>query len=120
METYTQNGTQPLVSVIVPTKNRPYNLDEALQSISGQTYKNIEVIIINDGGEDVEHVFSRFRDKLRIICKKLQEGKGPSAARNCGLREARGKYVHVQSPGNACLDVCKTIRECEGQLLDSG
>jgi spore maturation protein CgeB len=86
-------GLQTLVSIVLPTKDRPQFLKEALQSISGQTYGNIEVIVVNDGGEDVENVLSQFMDKLKIIYKKNHERKGPAAARNLGLREARGKYI---------------------------
>lgn len=46
----------PLISVITPTYNRPYVLGELLESLSRQTYRNMEIIIINDHGVDIKFV----------------------------------------------------------------
>ncbi len=51
----------PLVSVIIRTKDRPALLSEALNSVKHQTYKNIEVVVVNDGGEDIEAVLDEYR-----------------------------------------------------------
>jgi len=86
------NERKPLVTVIVPTKNRSHFLAEALESILNQTYKNFEVIVVNDGGKDVSELLSKFKDK-RIRYIQHETSKGPAAARNCGLKVATGEYI---------------------------
>lgn len=56
----------PMVSVLVPTFNRPRYLSEALASALHQSYRNLQVIVINDGGEDVSDIVNSFNDQ-RII-----------------------------------------------------
>ncbi len=58
IDDYSMNEAKnsPLVSIIVRTKNRPVLLAEALQSIAEQTYPKIEIIVVNDGGDDVSEV----------------------------------------------------------------
>jgi len=89
------SGTQGrrLVSVIVPTRNRPETLGEALQSIAAQTYSPIEVVVVNDGGRDVQDVISRYSSKCSLNYIPLENNKGRSAARNIAIRAARGHYV---------------------------
>ncbi len=82
----------PLFSIIVPTRNRPEWLREALRSIQQQTVANFEVLVVNDGGQDVSHVVASLQDsRFRYIA--LPERRGLAAARNRGLEEARGRYV---------------------------
>ena len=83
----------PMVSVIVPTYNRPHMLSEALKSIVSQTYKNYEIIVINDGGEDVEKVVANFNDRGCTSYVKHGKNRGLAAARNTGIKIAKGKYV---------------------------
>ena len=83
----------PMVSVIVPTYNRPHMLSEALKSILAQTYQNYEIIVINDGGEDVEKVVSNFNEKGCTSYVKHGRNRGLAAARNTGIKVAKGKYV---------------------------
>ncbi len=78
------------VSVIVPTYNRPELLRRALESIAKQTYKNIEIVVVNDGGVDVLDVVSQFENVVYI---SKQENKGLPVARNTGIRSATGKYI---------------------------
>lgn len=82
----------PLVSVIIPTYNRPHLLSEALKSVLNQTFSNFEAIIINDAGEDVQELVNSFRDD-RIIYLKHSKNRGLPATRNSGIRIARGKYI---------------------------
>ena len=83
-----------LVSVIVPVYNSEKFLQEALKSIREQTYSNIEVLMIDDGSTDASpHIcddFAREDERFRVI---HQENKGPSAARNRGIDEAKGEYI---------------------------
>ena len=91
---------QPLVSVIVPTFERPEWLERALRSVLAQTHPHVEVIVVNDGGAPVEHVVrkvaaaasaSAFDRDVHYV--RLARNLNRSAARNAGLRLARGKYV---------------------------
>ncbi len=83
-----------LVSIIVPTYNRPEKLWEALDSIARQSYPNFEVIVVNDGGRDVSQVIKPFQKKniqLRYVVHP--ENRGAGAARNTGMKLASGKYI---------------------------
>lgn len=88
-----------LVSVIVPTYSRPINLLRAINSILEQTYKNIEIIVVDDNGIgskeqlDTENILSEYiKDKKVIYCPHEVNMNG-SAARNTGLKIAKGKYI---------------------------
>ena len=86
-------GEQPLVSVIVPTYNRPDDLARALQSIVSQDYPNLEIIVINDAGADVEQVVSPFGKQRSLTYLRMENNQGAGAARNAGFQAARGKYI---------------------------
>ncbi len=83
---------QPLVSIIIPTFNRPRLLAEALKSVSEQTYPHYEAIIINDAGQDVQSIVEDLHDS-RFIYLSHPINKGLPAARNTGLRRAKGKFI---------------------------
>jgi glycosyltransferase involved in cell wall biosynthesis len=90
---YNRSEPEPVVTVIVPTCNRPDMLVVALNSIFTQTYENYEVVVVNDGGEDVAHIIAPFEKLGCITCIRTKTRKGPAAARNLGLQKARGKYI---------------------------
>jgi glycosyltransferase involved in cell wall biosynthesis len=87
----------PLVSVIVPTLNRPVELGQALASISAQQgvdLSDLEVIVVNDGGTPVEAVIAEVRDqRLPVTAVTHPRWLGLPSARNTGLDRARGRYV---------------------------
>lgn len=82
---------EPLVSVIIPTYNRPQAVEHAIRSFMAQTYPHFEIIVINDGGTDVTAAVSAVADR-RVRCLNKPHG-GLASARNWGLREAHGEYV---------------------------
>ena len=84
--------SQALVSVIIPTYNRSSYLKQSIQSVLAQTYQNFEILVINDGGEDVLHIIESINDS-RIKYINHKKNKGVSAARNSGLKNAKGKYI---------------------------
>lgn len=85
------SGDDPRISVIIPTYNRAHCVGEAIKSVLDQTYKNFEIIVVDDGSTDnTEEVLATFGDKIRVI---RQENRGVSAARNAGIREARGEWL---------------------------
>ncbi|ADI85775.2 glycosyltransferase [Geobacter sulfurreducens] len=83
--------SKPLVSVIVPTYNRPDMLPDTLRSILAQTYVNIEIIVINDAGQDVEQLVKEVAPGAFYICH--ERNKGLAGARNTGINHAQGKYI---------------------------
>ena len=83
----------PKVSVIVPTHNRPDRLEETLRSILAQTLQDAEIIVVNDNGIDVGHVVARCRGGMEIVHLRHNANRGLAAARNTGLRHARGRYI---------------------------
>src|SRR5258707_1636701 len=84
---------RPLVSAIVATYNRADVVSQAIESILGQTYENLEVIIVDDGSTDgTVEVLERFGSRLRIL---RQQNAGPSAARNRGIAAARGEIISL-------------------------
>jgi len=82
----------PLVSIIIPTYNRPDLLFNAIESVINQLYTNIEIIVVNDAGEDVSHIIDAFAD-TRVRYFTHEENQKISAARNTGLMHAKGKYI---------------------------
>ncbi len=85
----------PLVSVITRTQNRPEFLREAIRSVAGQTYTNIELIVVNDGGEDVHTLVKE--ESIGAIQKfhyqSVEKPTGRSYAANQGLKLCTGKFI---------------------------
>jgi glycosyltransferase involved in cell wall biosynthesis len=84
----------PLVSVVIPAHNAARYIEETLESALGQTYRNLEVIVVDDGstdttGEIVERS-TRSDDRVRLIRTKNQ---GVAAARNTGIAATTGVYI---------------------------
>lgn len=79
---------EPLFSVVITTYNRPGMLDSCLSSFDNHTYKNLELLVVNDGGEPVEHVVAKY-PRARLVNR---ENGGPIRAGNTGVRAARGEY----------------------------
>lgn len=88
-----------LVSVIIPTYSRPDNIVRAIESVLAQTYKPIEIIIIDDNGVDTSYqkqTENVLRDYLRddkILYIKHEINKNGSAARNTGFKASKGAFV---------------------------
>src|SRR4051794_36269759 len=83
----------PLVSVVIPAFNRAFILPEALDSVLAQTFKDFELIVVDDGStDDTEEVLRPYVER-RGVRFLPQANQGPAAARNRGIEAARGKYV---------------------------
>jgi len=86
----------PTVSIIIPTYNRGHLLGRAIQSVLAQTYQDFELIIVDDGSTDeTEKLVKSFNSEM-IRYIRHRENKGPSAARNIGIRVAKGDYIAFQ------------------------
>ena len=85
----------PLISVIIPVYNVEQYLEECVNSVLLQTYKNIEIILVDDGSTDSSgnmcDYFAGNNKNIRVI---HQKNGGLSAARNTGLSSAKGEYVY--------------------------
>lgn len=79
-----------LVSVIIPAYNAEATIQQTIRSVLSQTYKNYEIIVVDDGSRDATAEIVRQYDTVRYI---YQENQGVSAARNRGLRESKGEWI---------------------------
>jgi GT2 family glycosyltransferase/MoaA/NifB/PqqE/SkfB family radical SAM enzyme/Flp pilus assembly protein TadD len=86
-------GGEPLVSVIVPTHNRPEMLEAALGSILAQTFRDFEIVVVNDAGVEVVDVVARMNTGKNVTYVRHARNRGLAAARNTGIRAARGRYI---------------------------
>ncbi|MGB8658701.1 MAG: glycosyltransferase [Candidatus Zixiibacteriota bacterium] len=81
----------PEVSVVIPTYNSAHFLGEALQSVFDQTFKDYELIVVDDGSTDeTKQIVAEYGDKIKYI---FQENSGPASAKNNGIRNSVGKYI---------------------------
>ena len=83
-----------LISVIVPVYNVESYISKTIESILAQTYKNIEIILVDDGAKDnsgkICDEYAQKDNRIKVIHK---ENGGVSSARNCGIREMKGEYI---------------------------
>ena len=83
----------PLISVIIPTFNRAHVLLRAVDSVLKQSYKNFELIVIDDGSTDhTDELLSSYVREGKIQYLK-QENKGVSSARNFGVKSSKGDWL---------------------------
>jgi len=85
--------TAPVVSVVVRTRDRRDLLREALASVAEEDGVPLEVVVVNDGGEDVGDVLAGFPG-LEVRCVELRPARGRAAAANAGAAAARGRFLH--------------------------
>jgi glycosyltransferase involved in cell wall biosynthesis len=91
--------TPPLVSIIIPTYNYGHLVGQAVESALAQTYSQIEVIVVDDGSTDnTAEQLRPYGSRIRVIS---QANQGLSAARNTGIREARGEWVALLDSDDA-------------------
>ena len=106
----------PVISVIVPVYNVENYLEECLDSICNQTFRNIEIICVNDGSTDgslnILKEYQNHDSRIKIIS---QENNGLAVARNTGLKHAKGKYVYFLDSDDYidlnALEECYNISE---------
>lgn len=88
-----------LVSVVIPTYGRSEMLERAISSVLNQTYKNVEIIIIDDNGlgtvqqKATEKILSEYIDKSSIVYVVHEKNAGGCAARNSGIRDSNGAFI---------------------------
>lgn len=100
---------QGKISIIVPVYKVENELDRCVQSLMKQTYKNIEIILVDDGSPDrCPERCDQYALKDNRICVVHKKNGGLSDARNAGLKRATGKYVlYVDSDDYIDVDACE-------------
>ena len=79
------------VSIIIPVYNGENYIREAIDSALSQTYKNIEIIVVNDGSKDnTDEICKSYGKKIKYIKK---ENGGVATALNTGIKAAKGQYI---------------------------
>ena len=111
-----ESSSHPLVSVVIPTFNRAKVVTRAIDSVLEQTYRNCEVIVVDDGStDDTADVLRSYKDKIVYI---QQKNAGPSAARNRGIRESKGEFIAFLDSDD--LWFATKLERQAGLLTDAG
>ena len=93
------NGS-PKVSVVIGTYNRAQFLPQTIDRILQQTFQDFELIIVDDGSRDnTREALRVYGDRIRYF---YQENRGPSAARNFGVQQARAPWIAIQDSDDLC------------------
>jgi hypothetical protein len=125
----------PRVSVVIPTYNRAHVIGQALDSVLAQTYRDLEVVVVDDGStDDLEQALAPYLETERVRLTRtdgaaLHAPKGPAAARNAGIRAAQGELVALLDSDDlwlpikletqvAVLDACPAVGLCYSNLLN--
>lgn len=111
----------PRISVIIPVYNTGQYLRESIGSIMNQTFRDLEIIVVNDGSTDnSEEIIRELMAEDERITIIIQENQGLSCARNSGMRIATGKYLYFMDSDDSldlnALEHCYT--KCEELSLD--
>lgn len=114
---------KPLVSIIIPVYNGSNYMREAIDSALNQTYKNIEVLVVNDGSRDdgaTDKIASSYGDRIRYFRK---ENGGVSSALNLGIKKMRGEYFSWLSHDdkyelNKIQTQVETLEKSDGEVLE--
>lgn len=105
---------KPKISIIIPSYNYANFIGETLESVFSQTYKDFEVIVVDDGSTDgTRKVIKKFLPKIRYIKHETNLGFAP--AMNTGIRAAKGKYLNFLSADDKLLP---TFLEKEVAVLE--
>lgn len=93
-------SSPPAVSVVIATYNRANYLRETIDSVLSQRFQDFELIVVDDGSTDeTREIVAPFGPRVRFI---YQENRGPSAARNLGVRHARAEWISFQDSDDLC------------------
>lgn len=107
---------KPLISIIIPIYNVEDCVEKCVDSILAQSYKNIEVILVDDGSKDKSgDICDKYQKKDKRVKVIHKENGGLSSARNAGLDVIRGKYVNFVDGDDALRANC--IEDLYGDLI---
>jgi glycosyltransferase involved in cell wall biosynthesis len=108
------DDSRPLVSVVLPTYDRPQKLRAAVESVAAQTYSNIELLVVDDCSPTPARpvLATDAPESLNYTCIRHEENRGANAARNTGIRAAEGEIVAFLDDDDR-WDPTKTMIEVE-------
>ncbi|SKB29072.1 Glycosyltransferase involved in cell wall bisynthesis [Lysinibacillus sp. AC-3] len=93
----------PLISVVIPAYNRAKTIKYCLDSITSQTYKNIEIIVVDDGSQDNTVDIVKSYNDSRVKCIITSGNRGAQAARNSGIKNSIGEWIAFQDSDDEWL-----------------
>jgi len=100
----------PLISIIVPAYNRAEEIEEFLSSFEAQSSKNFEVIVVDDGSTDTTKQVAEKHATNLDLRYFFQKNKGPGAARNLGMENAKGEiFVFIDSDCAVPIDYIENL-----------
>lgn len=87
-----------LVSVVIPVKNSDKTIEKTINSILNQSYKKIEIVVVDDGSTDdslkiIKNIIKKNKSKVKIKCFENEKNLGPAATRNRGVKESKGEII---------------------------
>lgn len=108
----------PLISVIIPTYNRERHLPQCLHSVLAQSYRHLEVIVVDDGSTDgTPELMSRLQSQDARVQYITKVNGGVSSARNIGIRAARGELIALLDSDDAWLPWKLEVQQAALQAL---
>jgi glycosyltransferase involved in cell wall biosynthesis len=109
----------PKISVVIATYNRANFLQETIDSVLRQSFRDYELIVVDDGStDDTRTVLEAYGSR---ICCIYQENRGPSAARNVGVRHARAPWIAIQDSDDLCaIDYLESLYDFASQHQNCG
>ncbi|XME01518.1 glycosyltransferase family 2 protein [Lachnospiraceae bacterium C1.1] len=134
-DTENENRIMPenTVSIVIPVYNSAKYLSQCLDSVLDQTWKDLDIVCVNDGSKDnsleILKDYASKDSRVRVFSKK-NEGRGAASARNMGLKNARGKYIQfldsddffeadmVESLVRKAIDTGAEVVICRGRTFD--
>lgn len=116
-----ENMEKEKISVVIPTYNREKSILASVNSVLNQSYKNLEVIVVDDGSKDKTEELIKTIDDPRLKYIKLDGNHGACYARNVGIKESTGKYIAFQDSDDTFreekLEIqLKHLKECKSDL----
>ena len=100
--------TDPLVSIIIPLYNKENSISSTLHAVLAQSYKNLEIIVIDDGSTDKSaRLISEFKDAR--LNYHYQKNQGVSAARNNGVKKSHGDLIFFLDADDYIIPDCIRI-----------
>lgn len=113
---------EPLISVIIPVYNGEKYVKQCLENMMSQSYKNLEVIVIDDGSTDNS---AEIAQGYPVKITRLQKNSGLSVARNTGMDTAEGEYIHFMDVDDAInpdfyKEMATAIIETDADIACSG
>ena len=107
-----KNNGKPLISIIVPVYNIKEYIERCVKSITDQTYKNLEIILVDDGSTDgTEKILDELAEKDARIKVFHKENGGSSSARNLGITKATGEYIGFADSDDFQMRTDRTRRD---------